>query len=103
MEILKLNNENFESEVINSDKPVLIDFYADWCGPCKMMSPIIDQIAEEVKDIAKVGKINVDENPELAEKYGVMSIPTILVIRGGQEAKRFVGVTDKEEILNNLK
>ena len=102
MDILKFSSENFEEEVLKSEKTVLIDFYADWCGPCKMMSPIIDSIAEEVGDAAKVGKINVDENQELAEKYEVMSIPTILIIKGGEEVKRFVGVTDKSVILENL-
>ena len=102
MDILKFSSENFEEEVLKSEKTVLIDFYADWCGPCKMMSPIIDSIAEEVGDAAKVGKINVDENQELAEKYEVMSIPTILIIKDGEEVKRFVGVTDKSVILENL-
>ena len=103
MEILKLNQENFENEVIKSEKPVLIDFYADWCGPCKMMSPIIDSIVEELGETIKVGKINVDENQELAEKYQVMSIPTILIIKNGEIAQKFVGVTDKDRIINELK
>ena len=90
-----------DEEVLKSDKTVLIDFYADWCGPCKMQSPIIDKIAEERTDI-KVGKINVDDNQELAAKYGVMSIPTILVIKNGGVAKEFVGLTAKEEILNAI-
>lgn len=99
---LKLNSENFEKEVLNSDKPVLVDFYADWCGPCKMMAPIIGEIAEELQGKAKVGKINVDENQELAMRYEVMSIPTLIIYKNGKEAKRFVGVRDKKELLNEF-
>ncbi len=103
MSILSLNNENFENEVLKSDKKVLIDFYADWCGPCKMQSPIIDQIAEEQGEVIKVGKINVDESPELAEKYGVMSIPTILIIENGEVKNQFIGLTSKDIIVEKLK
>ncbi len=104
MNVLNVTSENYESEVLKSEKTVLIDFYADWCGPCKMMSPVIDEIAEEMKETVKVGKINVDENQDLAMEYGVMSIPTIVVLKNGEVQKTFVGVTDKEEIkqaLNN--
>lgn len=104
MSVLNVTSENYENEVLKSDKKVLIDFYADWCGPCKMMSPIIDEIAEEMKETIKVGKINVDENQDLAMEYGVMSIPTIVILKNGEVEKTFVGVTDKEEIkqaLNN--
>lgn len=101
MNVLKITNKNFEEEVLNSDKPVIIDFYADWCGPCKMMSPIIDNIAEENSDI-KVGKVNVDEAQEIAIKYNIMSIPTIIIFKEGKEYKKFVGVTSKENILNEL-
>ena len=96
------NEENFEKEVLKSEETVLVDFYADWCGPCKMMSPVIDTIAEE-NEAVKVGKINVDENPDLAEKYNVMSIPTIMVFKAGNLAKTFVGVTPKEQILDVLR
>ena len=102
MSVLVLNNENFENEVIKSDKKVLIDFYADWCGPCKMQSPIIDEIAEELVGTVKVGKINVDDSPELAEKYSVMSIPTLIVIANGETQKQFVGLTSKSQILEAL-
>lgn len=102
MSVLKITSENFESEVINSKEPVMIDFFANWCGPCKMMSPVIDEIAEELQNI-KVGKINVDENQELAMKYNVMSIPTIVIIKDGKEIKRFVGVQDKENLIKDLK
>lgn len=102
MEILKVNNQNFEEEVLKSQKPVLVDFYADWCGPCKMLSPVVDKVAEESEDI-KVVKINVDEAQDLAMKYQVMSIPTLVVIKGGKEIKRSVGLVDKNEIMNMIK
>lgn len=102
MSVLTLTTENFEEEVIKSDKPVLIDFYADWCGPCKMQSPIIDALAEEYGDKIKVGKVNIDENMALAERYQVMSIPTLLIIKNGNIAKQFVGLTDKNLIVENL-
>ena len=102
MEVLKINNSNFEEEVLKSKKVVLLDFYAEWCGPCKMLAPVIDQIAKENEDI-KVAKINVDEAQELAEKYGIMSIPTLVVIKNGQEIKRQVGLASKSEILSMTK
>ena len=102
MAVLNITEENFENEVLKSNVPVIIDFYADWCGPCKMMSPIVDEIAEELKDKVKVGKINSDDNMNLAEKYGIMSIPTILVIKDGKVVKTFVGVTDKTTIINEI-
>ena len=101
MNVLKITNSNFNEEVLSSDKTTIVDFYADWCGPCKMMSPIIDKIAEE-NDNIKVGKLNVDEAQDVAMKYNVMSIPTIIVFKNGMEYKRFVGVTSKSEILNAL-
>ncbi len=101
MNTLKITSENFEEEVLKSDKTVVVDFYADWCGPCKMQSPIIDEVAREMENI-KVGKLNVDENPEIAVRYHVMSIPTILIIKNGDVTKEFVGLTDKEELINNL-
>ena len=102
MSVLKITEENFENEVLKSNIPVIIDFYADWCGPCKMMSPIIDTISEELGDNVKVGKINTDENTNLAMQYGIMSIPTILIIKNGEIAKSFIGVTDKVTIVNEL-
>lgn len=102
MEILKVTSENFEKEVLQSDKPVLIDFYADWCGPCKMLSPIVDEVAEENTDI-KVVKINVDNAQDLAMKYQVMSIPTLVVIREGREVNRSVGLIDKSEVISLIK
>lgn len=103
MSVLKLNEENFEEEVLKSEKVVLVDFYADWCGPCKMMSPVIDNIAEELGDSVKVGKVNTDENMDLAEEYGIMSIPTIMIFKDGQVVKEFNGVTSKSELLDALK
>ena len=94
MNILKVNHENFEEEVLKSEKTVLIDFYADWCGPCKMMSPVIEAIAKENSNI-KVGKINVDEEEELAIQYQVMSIPTFLIIKNGEVVDKIVGAVDK--------
>lgn len=102
MSVLKLTDENFETEVLNSERTCLVDFYADWCGPCKMMSPIIDEIASELGDTVKVGKVNSDENMELTQKYQIMSIPTIMVIKNGEVKKTFVGVTPKEEIVSQL-
>lgn len=102
MSVLKINSENFEEEVLKAEEPVIIDFYADWCGPCRMMSPIIDEIAEEKADSIKVGKVNVDENQDLASEYEVMSIPTIAIIKNGKVEKTFVGVRDKSEILGAI-
>lgn len=97
--VVKITDKNFEEEVIKSEKNVIVDFYADWCGPCKMMSPIIDEIAEELGDKVKVGKVNSDENIILAEKFGIMSIPTIIIFKNGEIVQTFVGVTDKTKII----
>ena len=100
MAVIKVNNDNFDS-VKNSDKKVLIDFYADWCGPCRMVSPIVDEIAEERDDIL-VGKINVDESPELAMQFGIVSIPTLIVMEKGEIVNKMVGARPKSEILSAL-
>ena len=100
MDVLKITSENFEQEVINADKMVVVDFYADWCGPCKMMAPIIEEIAKELEGKAKVGKINIDDNQNLAVEYQVMRIPTIAIFKQGKVIQSFVGVTDKQEILD---
>ena len=100
--IIQVNSENFQTEVLNSEKTVLIDFYADWCGPCKMLSPVVEQFASENENI-KVVKINVDDEQDLAIEYGVMSIPTLVVIRDGQEVNRSVGLVSKDDILNLVK
>lgn len=99
MNVLKVTSENFEEEVLKSDKPVLVDFYADWCGPCKMLSPIVDEVAKEISEV-KVVKVNVDEAQNIAMQYQVMSIPTLVVIKEGKEVKRSVGLIDKSEIKN---
>lgn len=99
---LKFESNNFEQEVLKSEKPVLVDFYADWCGPCQMMGPVIEEISEELDGKAKVGKINVDENPDVAVEYNVMSIPTLIIFKNGKEVKRYVGVTSKEELLKEF-
>ena len=93
-----LTEKNFEEEVLNSDKPVLVDFWATWCGPCRMLAPTIAKIAEEQEGTIKVGKIDVDEEPELAAKYGIASIPTLMVFKGGQVVKSSVGVQSKPMI-----
>ena len=101
MAVIKLTAQNFEQEVVNSEKPVLVDFYADWCGPCKMMAPVVEEIAEEKED-AKVCKLNIDEEMEIAQKYGVMSIPTLMVFKDGKvdRKKRFGGKTQKRSPLH---
>ena len=98
MSVVNLNEKNFEEEVLKSDKTILIDFWASWCGPCKMMSPVVDEIAEEMNGTVKVCKINIDEEQNLAVKYNVMSIPTFVVIKAGKEIGRTIGVQDKEDI-----
>ena len=97
MSVIKINKENFASEVLNSDKPVLLDFYADWCGPCRMVGPIVSEISDERSDV-KVGKINVDEQPELAAQFQVMSIPMLVVIKNGKLSNQAVGYRSKEQI-----
>ncbi len=101
MSAINVNKNNFNQEVLNSDKPVLLDFWASWCGPCRMVSPIVDEIAAERSDI-KVGKINVDEQPELAAQFGVMSIPTLVVMKSGRIVNQAVGARPKAQILAML-
>ena len=103
MSVITLNKDNFEEEVLKSENMVLVDCGASWCGPCRMMSPVIDQVAEEMGDNIKVGKINIDEERNLALQYDVMSIPTFIVFKDGREIGRSVGVQDKEEIKGMLK
>lgn len=103
MAILKITGENFEEEVINSKVPVLIDFGAGWCMPCKMMAPVLEEIEKDVENNVKIGKINIDEELELATKFGVMSIPTFIVFHDGQVTDRTVGVQEKENLMKLLK
>jgi len=102
MEVLKVTSSNFEEEVLKSDKTVLVDFYADWCGPCKMLSPVVEAVANENEDI-KVVKVNVDDEQDLAIKYQVMSIPTLVVIKNGEVANKSVGLVSKSQILDLVK
>jgi len=102
MSVLHINKSNFDSEVLNSDKTVLVDFYADWCGPCRMVSPIVEEIAAEHPEI-KVCKINVDENPEIATTFEVMSIPALFVMKDGEIVNQAVGAKPKAQILEMLK
>ncbi len=99
MAILTFTTNNFEQEVLKSDKTVLVDFWASWCGPCRMFSPIVDQAADELEGVAKVGKVNVDEEPELARRYGIMSIPTLMAFKNGQVVDKVMGVQGKESVL----
>jgi thioredoxin 1 len=98
---MEFTDANFDQEVLKSDKPVLVDFWAPWCGPCQVMGPVIDQLAEEAT-FAKVGKVNVDDNPATAQAYGVMSIPTMKIFKGGEVVKEFVGVQGKEMLKGEL-
>jgi len=102
---MEFTDQNFEQEVLKSDKPVLVDFWAPWCGPCKIMGPVIDELAGEIKDGVKIGKLNVDENPDTAGKYAIMSIPSLKIFKGGQVMKEFTGVQSKDVLkgaLNNI-
>ena len=101
MAVITITKENFAQEVLQSEKPVLLDFWASWCGPCRMLSPIVDEVAEERGDV-KVGQVNVDEQPELAGEFGVMSIPTLLVFEQGKLVRQAVGARPKASVLDLL-
>ncbi len=101
MSVLKISNDNYSKEVLEyKEKVVLVDFYADWCGPCKMMAPVVEEISEELKDKVKVCKVNVDENQNLAAQYGIMSIPTLIFVKNGKLEKTLVGLRDKQELVS---
>ena len=102
MKVVKLNSDNFEEEVLKSEKKVLVDFYADWCGPCKMMAPVIEEIAKDFSDKVKVCKLNVDEAPDIAGNYGVMSIPTLIIFENGNVIDTTVGLTSRSEIIEKF-
>jgi thioredoxin 1 len=99
---IDVNEENFDSVVINSDKPVLVDFWAEWCGPCKMLTPTIEALAEEYKDTSSIVKINVDDSPAIATKYGIRSIPSILLFNNGDVIEQRVGAVSKDELAGML-
>jgi thioredoxin 1 len=99
---MDFTDQNFDQEVIKSDKPVFVDFWAPWCGPCQVMGPIVDELAKEIGEKVKVGKINVDENAETASQYGIMSIPSMKVFKGGKIVKEFIGVQSKEILKQEL-
>ncbi len=100
--VLNLSEENFESEVIKSTTPVVVDFWAEWCGPCKMLSPVLDQLASEYDGKVKIGKVNVDQNPGLAGKYGIQSIPQIFFFKGGEVVNQVVGLKSKGDLSSNI-
>lgn len=100
---LELTDKGFEEEILKSDKVALVDFWAPWCGPCQMMGPVIEEVSKEVSAFAKVGKLNVDENPQTAQKYGVMSIPTLIIFNKGENVKQLIGVQSKESLVEELK
>ena len=102
MSVLTIDSNNFEAEVLNSEVPVLVDFWATWCGPCRMMSPVVDEIAQEKAGQLKVGKINVDDQPGLASQFGVMSIPTLILFKNGKAVQQSVGLKPKGDILAML-
>ena len=102
MAVAVITSDTFEAEVLKSEKPVLVDFYADWCGPCKMMAPVLDEIADEKADAVKIGKINVDDAPDVARQYRVMSIPNMVLFKDGEAVDRFIGVTEKDAIVGRI-
>ena len=102
MAIIDLTKENFQAEITKSDKPVLVDFWAVWCGPCQMMAPILHELEAEMPDV-QIGKVNVDEQMDMARQFRVVSIPTLIIFKNGQEVQRMVGVTSKEELKDALK
>lgn len=99
---MEFTDQNFEKEVLQGEGLVLVDFWAPWCGPCQIMGPILEELSTEVKDIAKIGKLNVDEQPATASQYGIMSIPTIKIFKQGQVVKEFIGVVQKDVLKAEL-
>lgn len=100
--VIELTDANFEQEVLKSDRPVLVDFTATWCGPCKALAPIVDKIAEEFSDKYKIGKLDIDDAPQTARKYGIKGVPTVMVFKGGTTAGQHVGLTNREKLLQML-
>jgi len=99
---LEFTDDNFEELVLNSNKPALVDFWAEWCGPCRMVGPLVDELSKEYEETAVIGKVNVDENPNIAAKYGIRSIPTILFIKNGEVADKSVGAVAKDQLASKL-
>ena len=99
---LEFNDNNFKEEVLNSDQPVLVDFWAAWCGPCKLLGPTIEELHKEMGDKVKIGKVNVDENQALAAAYGIMSIPTVIILKGGKIVEQFIGMQPKGVYIDAL-
>lgn len=97
-----ITDANFDEQVVKNAKPVLVDFWAVWCGPCQVQGPIVEEVAEALGDRAVIGKVNVDENPQVSQKYGIMSIPTLMVFKGGTVVKQFIGVQSKETLMGEL-
>src|SRR5271166_1107649 len=100
--VLEINDQNFESQVLGSAEPFLLDFSAVWCGPCKVLHPIVEKLADEFKGKIKVGKLDIDDSPGVASKFGIRGVPTVLVFKGGAESGRHVGVTNKETLIKLL-
>ena len=99
---LEITDDNFQSEVVNSQEAVLVDFWAPWCGPCRQIAPLIDQLADEYAGSVKIGKLNIDENPQVTSQYGIQSIPTLMVFKGGEVAERFVGIPPRTRLTEAL-
>ena len=100
--VLEINDLNFDTEVLSSSVPFLLDFSATWCGPCKALAPVVDKVADEFKGKVKVGKLDIDDSPGVASKFGIRGVPTVVVFKGGKESGRHVGVTNKETLLKLL-
>ncbi|HSH14623.1 MAG TPA: thioredoxin [Verrucomicrobiae bacterium] len=100
--ITTLTKDNFQSEVLGSNVPVLVDFWAEWCGPCKMIAPVLDEIANEMGETVKIGKVNIDDHQDLAAQYGIRAIPTLLIFKGGQVAEQIVGMRSKRDLKDSL-
>lgn len=99
---LKFTDDSFENDVLNANEPVLVDFWAEWCGPCRMVGPVVEELAGEYEGKAKIGKVNVDENPEISMKYGIRSIPSLLIFKDGEVVDQIVGAVPKTQLKKQL-